>query len=314
MPDLITIGETMAVMAPRESGPLRYVTDYRLRMAGAESNLAIGIAKLGRSAAWISRLGTDEMGDFVLNAIRAEGVDCSCVRRDPEHRTGLMLKELSAGETRVYYYRENSAASHLSPADLSETTFRSARILHLTGITPVLSESCEKTVLAAAELAHRLGLPVSFDPNIRRKLWKNRDYTPLMRALLLSSQIAMLGLDEAETLLGTSNVETIVTTLLRAGVSWIAVKDGAKGAYVANRERICFIPPYPCKAIDPVGAGDAFNAGFLTGILEGRDPETCGRMGGIAGAMATQNTGDIEGIPSRAQLEGKLASQKEIYR
>jgi len=155
---------------------------------------------------------------------------------------------------------------------------------------------------------------MSFDPNIRRKLWKNRDYTPLLRALLLSSQIALLGIDEAEALLGTSSVEVIVTTLLRAGVVYAAVKDGAKGAYVANRERIVRIPPFPCKVVDPVGAGDAFNAGFLSGILEGRDLETCGRMGGIAGAMATQNTGDIEGIPSRAQLDEKLAGSKEIYR
>ena len=133
----------MAVMAPKEAGPLRYVPDYRLRMAGAESNLAAGLCRLGHSAGWISRLGDDEMGRFVLNSVRAEGVDTCAVKTDGAHRTGLMLKETGSGETRVYYYRENSAASHLSPEDLEEEYLHSARIIHLTGITPVLSGSCE---------------------------------------------------------------------------------------------------------------------------------------------------------------------------
>ncbi|RZT02540.1 sugar kinase [Cuneatibacter caecimuris] len=314
MPEVITAGETMAVMAPKEAGPLRYVPDYRLRMAGAESNLAAGLCRLGHSAGWISRLGDDEMGRFVLNSVRAEGVDTCAVKTDGAHRTGLMLKETGSGETRVYYYRENSAASHLSPEDLEEEYLHSARIIHLTGITPVLSGSCEDTVRTMAEFARRYGILLSFDPNIRKKLWGERDYRPLMRELLFSSQIALLGLDEAEQLLWTRKPEEIVGILREKGVRWIALKDGSRGAWAADQEGLERIEPYPCRPVDPIGAGDAFDAAFLAGILEGRDLRTCGQMGGIAGAMATETSGDIEGCPSKEQIMAKLEKKQEIFR
>ena len=113
MPQLITIGETMAAFTPDSVGALRYVQNFGIRTAGAESNVAVGLAKLGLEAAWVSRLGTDEFGCFIRNQLRAEGVDCSRVIYDPDHRTGIMFKETGVGETKVFYYRENSAASHL---------------------------------------------------------------------------------------------------------------------------------------------------------------------------------------------------------
>ena len=314
MPEIITAGETMAVMSPREQGPLRYVSDYKLRMAGAESNVAVGICKMGHTAGWISRLGEDEMGAFVLNATRGEGVDCQNVIIDKAHRTGLMLKEMGNGETKVYYYRENSAASHLCPADLDETYLATAKIIHLTGITPVLSKSCEETCIAMAEFANKNNMMLSFDPNIRKKLWKERDYRPLMKELLYKADIALLGKDEAEQILGISDPEEIVGILREKGVKYIAVKDGGNGAWVANQDTMEFMAPYPCRPVDPIGAGDAFNAGFLCGILEGKPLAECGRMAAIAGALATETPGDIEGYPSRKQLEMKMQSGKEIYR
>lgn len=306
MPEVITIGESMAVMTPGEPGPLRYVADYRLRMAGAESNLAVGLCKLGHTAGWISRLGEDEMGYFVLGAVRAEGVDTQYVKMDGAHRTGLMFKELRGAQTNVFYYRENSAASFLCPEDVKPRYLREASILHLTGITPVLSESCTRAVKAAADTAVRNGVRLSFDPNIRKKLWNGRDYTGLLRELLFTSQIALLGRSEAEELLGTGEPDAVVRLLRDKGAHWIALKDGSRGAWVADRSRIERIEPFDCTAVDSVGAGDAFNAAFLAGILEGRDLVTCGRMGGMAGAMATETSGDIEGLPSRAQLQLRL--------
>lgn len=314
MPELITIGETMAVMSPREQGPLRYVGDYKLRMAGAESNVAVGLCKLGHTAGWISRLGEDEMGAYVLNAVRAEGVDCSHVLLDPDHRTGLMLKEMGIGETKVYYYRENSAASHLCPKDLDKRYLSKAKIIHLTGITPVLSKSCEAAVDHMAAYAKQKGILLSFDPNIRKKLWKDKDYTGLMQSLLYMSDIALLGRDEAYQIMGTDDPEEIVIKLRSEGVRWIGVKDGGNGAWVADSESMEFVAPYPCRTIDPIGAGDAFNAAFLAGILEGRPLAESGQMAAIAGALATETPGDIEGYPSMKQLEMKLNAGKEIYR
>ena len=142
MPQLITIGETMAAFTPDSVGALRYVQNFGIRTAGAESNVAVGLAKLGLEAAWVSRLGTDEFGCFIRNQLRAEGVDCSRVIYDPDHRTGIMFKETGVGETKVFYYRENSAASHLCPEDVTPALLDGVKVLHMSGITPVLSESC----------------------------------------------------------------------------------------------------------------------------------------------------------------------------
>lgn len=314
MPEVITIGETMAVMAPAQPGPLRYVHDYRLKMAGAESNVAVGLCKLGHSAGWISRLGEDEMGRYLLGAIRGEGVDAGCVHMDSGHRTGLMLKETGSGETRVYYYRENSAASHLCPEDLDESYLSGASILFLSGITPALSDSCAKAAGKLAEFAQKSGIPLGFDPNIRKKLWGGRDLCPQLRELLFSAQIALMGLDEAGELLSTREPQAIAALLREKGARYIAIKDGGRGAWVADREQLIKIDPFPCRAIDPIGAGDAFNAGFLAGILEGRDLLTCGRMGGIAGAMATETLGDIESYPSRSQMLLRLEEKPELFR
>ncbi len=315
MPKLITLGETMAVFTPGAQGALRYVADYRMRIAGAESNLAIGIAKLGGGAGWISGLGRDEFGYFVRNAIRAEGVDTSRVVFDDAYATGLMFKEMGAGETKVYYYRENSAASRLGPQHLDPEYFKDAQFLHLTGITPVLSESCRRLVTHAIELAKQYNLRISFDPNIRQKLWRNTDYTPLMRQLTLAAHIVLMGLDEAEILFGTQEPEAIFNLLFERGnAQRAAIKNGAEGSWVADKTMWQKIAPHPCKPVEPIGAGDAFNAGFLTGVMRGLDTETCGRMGNIAGAMATESPGDIEGYPDERQMQAALLGTAQAYR
>lgn len=314
-PKLITIGETMAAFVPGGSGPLRYVDRYGIRTAGAESNVAVGLAKLEVPVAWVSRLGQDEFGYFIRNQIRAEGVNCDSVVFDAEHRTGIMFKETGVGETKVYYYRENSAASHMQPSDLDEELFAGAQIVHLSGITPVLSESCRATVEAAADMAHRCGAMVSFDPNIRRKLWKGADYAPLIRELTLQSEIILLGAEEADALFGQTAPEEVFSTLFGKGrARYVALKDGSRGAWVADAQQSCHIPPYPCKPIEPIGAGDGFNAGFLAGILQGRAIAEAGRMGGICGALATQATGDVEGYPDAVQMRAALNNTAVTYR
>ena len=188
-------------------------------------------------------------------------------------------------------------------------------LLHLTGITPVLSENCRAAVLRAFALADELGVPVSFDPNIRRKLWNGVDHTPLLRDLALRSTVLLLGLDEAEALFGTRDMDALCAAVFAGKVQALAVKDGAKGAAVAAPGKAPLsVPPWPCRCVEPIGAGDAFNAGFLAGWLEGRPLAECGRMGAIAGAMATETPGDTEGSPIREQLDAALAGAAAIYR
>lgn len=315
MSELITLGETMVAFTPNSRGALRYVPSFCARIAGAESNVAIGISKLGHSASWISRLGKDEFGQLILNATRAEGVNCDSVIFDDSHRTGIMFKELGAHETKVYYYRENSAASCLCPEDLNEEDFKKAKILHLSGITPVLSKSCLDTVDYAIDLAKKHNLKLSFDPNIRKKLWGKTDYESLIRNITLASDIVLLGLDEAEILFKTRDADKIFDTVLHNNPNaYVAIKDGAKGSIVASCYKRKVLPPHPCRCIEPIGAGDAFSAGFLAGILEGKDIVACGQMGNIAGALATETEGDIEGYPSKEKMYTELNGSTEIYR
>jgi 2-dehydro-3-deoxygluconokinase len=315
MAEVITFGETMAAFVPAGTGPLRYVTDYHMRIAGAESNTAIGLAKLGHEVSWISRLGRDEFGQYICNSIRSEGVDCSHVIYDEAHRTGIMFKQISTGETSVTYYRQDSAASHMRPEDLDASMFAGAKYLHISGITPVLSEDCYETILRAMELAKEYQVKISFDPNIRRKLWKDQDYTGRIRDIAVRSQILLMGLDEAEVLFGSREPQKLQKQIFSGSeVEMAAMKNGAAGAWVADRASCSPIEPYPCKCIDPVGAGDGFNAGFLAGLLEQKTLVECGQLGAIIGALATENLGDTEGYPDRWQLERITGKQKQVFR
>jgi 2-dehydro-3-deoxygluconokinase len=171
-PALVTLGETMALFSSDRVGPLRHAATMRVGIAGAESNVAIGVRRLGHPAAWIGRVGSDELGHLVLGRLRAERVDVDAAVVDQDAPTGLMVKEhRTADLTRVVYYRRDSAGSRLEPGDLDEARIRAARVLHLTGITPALSATARAAVHAAAETARGAGVPVSLDVNYRAALW-----------------------------------------------------------------------------------------------------------------------------------------------
>lgn len=310
------MGETMAVFTPVTKGKLRYTHDFNLKIAGAESNFAIGIQKLGLSAGWISKLGKDEFGQFIINTLKGEGVDVSNVSFDSTHSTGLMVKEFAASdETNVYYYRESSAASCLSANDINEEYVKGSRLIHLTGITPILNESCYEAIEKIIDIAHKGNILVSFDPNIRLKLWRDNDYSGKIKMLLFSSNIILLGLSEAKILFDTIDIETIRSLILSSeNVQYLVIKDGKNGAWVGNKKEFYKIDPYKCTVIDPIGAGDAFNAGFISGLLQGSDLKRCGEIGAICGALATQSYGDFESYPSRDELENILNNTEQISR
>lgn len=316
MPEIIAVGETMVSFVPEKKGYLRYGMSFIPKVAGAESNLAVYVSRFGHTAGWISRLGEDEFGYLIRNTIRAEGVDTSHVRLVEGERSGVMFRQMLPGrETSVFYYRKDSAASGMDESDVSAEYIKGAKILHLTGITPVLSESCLSMTRAAMDMVRDCGSMVSFDPNIRKKLWGSRDYSEILREMTLEADIVMLGREEAGILFGTEEVCRILELLFQHGrTKYAAVKDGSRGAVAAVPGESVVIPSYPCCCVDPIGAGDAFDAGFLCGILEGRSIEECGKMGAAAGAMATECEGDTEGCPSRRQLELFLRGREEVAR
>jgi 2-dehydro-3-deoxygluconokinase len=311
MPELITLGETLILFSPESDGPLRYVERFQRRAAGAESNVAIGVARLGHTAGWISRLGDDEFGRYILTSLRGEGVDVSQVRLDLEHPTAVMFRERGLmGRVNVIYYRRGSAASHLAPGDLDPAYFRGARLLHLTGITPALSANCRAAVYHAIELARDHGLIVSFDPNLRLKLWPLTEARQVLRDLSGRADLVFVGLEEGETLFECQGEEALATAILNAGAKVAVIKLGKRGAYLRTAQESLQIPAHPVpRVVDPVGAGDGFDAGFLAGWLKGWGWQECLRLGALVGALAVTVPGDVEGYPDMAQVQAYWTEQ-----
>lgn len=314
MLDLVTIGETLVAFAPMEKVSIRYASTFSKKIAGAESNVAIGVKKLGHNVGWISRLGKDELGEFVLREIRGEGVDTSFAIWDDEHPTGLMFKQSTSEETSVFYYRKGSAASYLRPKDLPLDYIKSAKILHITGITPALSESCLETIMEAIKIARNNNVKICFDPNIRLRLWNKEHATQTIIKILKQIDIALIGQDEGNILFGTENPIKIIEECKKFGVNTIAVKLGKEGAFVSDNEKTIKVDAIPTRVIDNVGAGDAFAAGFICGILEGRDIEKCGEMGCRMGELVISSQGDIEGVPDRLYLDKIMSKSNLVYR
>lgn len=316
MPEVITLGETMVLMNPIEAGPLRYVDRFKKQIAGAETNVAIGINKLGHSTGWISRLGNDEFGHYVLSVIKGEGVDTSRVIMDVDTPTGVFFKERRIlGLSQVYYYRRQSAASYMIPEDLDEEYIASARYLHLTGITPALSSSCLDTVQRAIEIAHGNNVLVSFDPNIRFKLWDRNKAKEILLSLIKEVDILLPGVKEADMLLDKmEQPEDYAQKFIEMGPEIVALKLGKTGSYIADKENGRIVKGFSSTEVDAAGAGDAFAAGFLSGLLEGKDIFEATMIANAAGAFAVTLPGDYEAFPTSQDLNAFLKGNSDIFR
>lgn len=304
----------MILMIAEQSGPVEFVTSFTRKLAGAESNVAIGLSRLGHQTGWISSIGDDPFGVYVRNSIRGEGVDTSLVTVSPIYRTGLMVKEQSdAGDPKIYYYRENSAASHMNTSMLVDNYFDNAKILHITGIFPMLSPECQETTFAAIALAKEKGLLISFDPNIRKQLWKGEASRCMLLEIAQQADIILPGIQEAELLVGSLDWKEISAAFHSKGIRFIIMKDGAAGAYysmkVADDEIISgYEKGFPVKrVVDTVGAGDGFAVGVLSGILEGLPLDKSVRRGNAIGSLAVMVKGDSDGYPTRKELDEYLS-------
>ncbi|SNS13733.1 2-dehydro-3-deoxygluconokinase [Geodermatophilus pulveris] len=284
-----------------------------LSIGGAESNVAIGLSRLGVPAGWVSALGEDELGELVLHRVRAEGVDTSAVRRVPDRPTGLYLREEVAGALRVYYYRRGSAASTLAPGAFDPAVLEGAAFLHLTGITGALSPESREFLTWAARTAREAGVRVSFDVNYRSRLWEPAAARAATEALLPHVDVLLVGDEEARALWGWDD-EACLERLADAGTGDVVVKLGARGcAAVVDGERLTS-PGFPARQLDPIGAGDAFAAGYLAATLWGLDPADRLRTANAMGAFCVQNLGDYEGLPSRRELTAFLDRTVDLGR
>ncbi|MFS0733914.1 sugar kinase [Microbacterium sp. 1P10UB] len=305
---LVTLGETMALFRPVESGE---GDAYRLSFGGAESNVAIGVARLGGTATWVGRVGDDVAGRRIARELRAEGVN-AVVRIDDAAGTGAMMKAESApGRISVQYWRAGSAGSRLAPDDIDPALLRGSSVLHVTGITPALSETAAAAVEGAVDAARSAGVMVSLDVNHRPSLWRGRDPRPLYRRLAASADLVFAGADEAELLVGAGDEEELVTRIAALGPTVVALKLGERGALVRDDGRMLQRSAVPIVPVDTVGAGDAFVAGYLTELLAGAPAEQRLGTAVAAGAFACLGRGDWESLPHRRQLDLLAASASD---
>ena len=307
MPDIITIGEAMAMFVASETGDLADCERFIKRAAGAELNVATGLARLNHSVGWVSRVGNDSFGRFILNQLEKEGIDCQGVPVDARYPTGFQLKSKVEDGTDpiVEYFRKGSAASHLSPDDFSAPYFHSARHLHLTGVAAALSESSLALLHHAAKSMKAEGKTLSFDPNLRPVLWKSEvEMVEKLNALACQADWVLPGLKEGAILTGQRTPEGIADFWLERGVKAVIIKTGADGAWFKSASgETGSVPAIKVdNVVDTVGAGDGFAVGVVSALLEGHTLAYAVDRGNRIGARAIQFTGDSEGLPTRAEL------------
>ncbi|WP_260514139.1 sugar kinase [Serratia fonticola] len=305
--DVVTLGEAMAMFVAAQTGDLAEVDSFTKRIAGAELNVAIGLARLGLNVGWVSRIGNDSFGRFTLQQLAKEGVNAQRVTVDGRYPTGFQLKSKNTDGTdpSVEYFRKGSAASHLSTADFDRDYFAGARHLHLSGVAAALSaESLELCHFAAAEMRAQ-GKTISFDPNLRPVLWSSRELMiEQLNKLACAADWVLPGLKEGQILTGQSTAEGIADFYLDRGVQAVIIKTGPEGAWfkTAAGDQATVPAVKVTNVVDTVGAGDGFAVGTLSALLEGKTLLQAVQRGNKIGSLAIQAIGDSEGLPTRAAL------------
>jgi len=305
--DVVTLGEAMAMFVAEECGDLAAAEHFTKRIAGAELNVAIGLARLGLKVGWVSRLGDDAFGRFACQQLDREGVDRRLVALDARFPTGFQLKSKvnDGSDPRVEYFRKGSAASHLSCADFNHDYFGSARHLHLSGVAAAISASSLALSKYAAKEMKAMGKTISFDPNLRPVLWSSeREMIKQINELAAFADWVLPGINEGKILTGYDQPEAIADFYLAMGVKAVVIKTGSEGAWfkTENGDSGQVEAIKTDKVVDTVGAGDGFAVGVISALLEGKPLSAAIRRGNKIGSLAIQVIGDSEGLPTRTAL------------
>ncbi|MFI9628663.1 sugar kinase [Streptomyces sp. NPDC052042] len=316
--DVVCLGESMVTFLPSRPGRLADVPSFGRGIGGAESNVACALAAAGHRTAWVSRVGADGFGDHLVETIAGYGVDTSAVRRDPARPTGIYFRTATDRATDVHevaYYRAGSAASAMSPDNIPYEALFAGRVLHLSGITAALSAGC--LALLRDLTAPRPGRPLlSFDVNHRPGLWRGAAAGPgVLLDLARGCDLVFVGEDEAEEAWGLTGAGAIRAAVPQPAV--LVVKRGAEGATVFSRtdgaDTVTTVPALCVDVVAPVGAGDAFAAGFLSATLRGLGVRDRGRHGHLMAAAVLTVPGDLTDPPSRARADALAALDDDAW-
>lgn len=307
--DVVTLGEALVLMAADQPGPLATVQSFTAYTAGAETNVAVGLARLGLRVGWASRLGDDAYGHQLLQAFTREGIDCQQVAMVPGERTGFMYKGRvdDGSDPPIDYHRRGSAASQMRPQDLDMNWFAHARHLHVTGVFPALSNNTLAATRLSMQTMREQGRTISFDPNLRPALWSDAAHMrDTLNDLAAQADWVLPGLEEGRQLTGQQTPEDMAKFYAQAGASHVVVKLGADGAYYQGPDAQGYVSAYPvAHVVDTVGAGDAFAVGVISGLLEQLPLQKAVQRAAWMGARAVQVRGDTEGLPTREALQAE---------
>lgn len=313
LPDVVCMGEIMVELNSVIRGPLRDVELFEKHAAGAEGNVAIGVSRLGCSSGIISRVGNDEFGQFLLGALRAERVDTSHVMIDGDSSTGLFFIQRGypvPDKSEAFYYRRNSAGSRLSANDVDADYISSAKIFHISGITPALSDSTRDATTVAVKTAERRNVQVSLDTNVRLKLWDKEAARSILLPLCKMADVVFTSGPDSKIILGEDQPEEIARILHRVGVKTVIVKLGERGAYASSGGEIATQPMIPSYVEDATGAGDSFAAAFLATQLNGWNLKDSLRAAATCAALVVTVRGDYENIPDMKGLQTALGYEQ----
>jgi 2-dehydro-3-deoxygluconokinase len=304
----VTLGEAMALFVAKTPGHLADVEEFSRSLAGAEVNVAIGMARLGFESTYISKVGTDCFGQFVKKAISKDNIRTQWISESTEQPTGFMMKtnQTDGSDPAVEYFRRNSAASTLSADDIDVGLFRAGTHLHLTGVAAAVSSSMREAVQQALTFAKQQGCSVTFDTNLRPSLWPDAEtMVSTINELAFASDVVLPGIEEGKILMGSDQPEAIADFYLEHGVKAVIVKLGSEGAYYKTIDgKSGTVAGFSViKVVDTVGAGDSFAVGVISALLDGKSIAEAAKRGNLLGSITVQVRGDSEGLPTRAKLE-----------
>ncbi len=302
--DIVALGEAMIEFnQARADDPRTYLQGF----GGDTSNMAIAAARVGASTGYITRVGDDAFGRMLLSLWEEEGVATAGVATDPAASTGVYFVTHGPQGHEFSYLRAGSAASRMAPATLPRDVIRSAKILHVSGISQAISASACDAALAAMDEARAAGVRVSYDTNLRLKLWPLARARAVILASLARCDLCVPSLDDARILFDTDDEAAIVAACHRAGAPVVVLKRGARGCLVSDGTKRAAVDGHVVASVDATGAGDCFDGAFAARIVAGDDPFAAARYANAAAAMATTGYGAVAPLPRDAAVRAQLA-------
>lgn len=315
MNNVLTIGDAMITFNPQNTGPLRFVQDFSRSVGGAELNFAVGCARLQLKSTWVSRLGNDEFGKVIYNFARGEGIQVQHVKLVDGFPTSVNFKETQeSGANRTFYYRYNTPIAALTPEQITDALLDGVSLVHITGVFLAILPKNIDIIMCLLIRAQAKKIPISFDPNLRLKLWTIEEARAVFEKIYPFVDILLTGREELELLLPTIDHHSLENFVERFAIQELVIKDGINGSKLLVNGGWYEQPAFKVRAVDTVGAGDGFDAGYIYSYLHHYQPEKKLQFANAVGAFVTTVVGDNEGLPELEQVMAFINQEKIIER